>query len=528
MALGLAARLGAAELELDPANRFLDLAFECEIYEEKPNGEVEPTGEVSPVYGGRWDKHRLEYVKPDPDDLLVLTLPCSRIQFQLLTSEYERIEAGGGRGGGKSEGGCLRALRFMIEHPLNFGRVIAPTYPHVWIARTKLIQTIPHGWIMPNTSLTRPRPEFTLWNGHNVEFRSTKDPDSLRGWDGIWIWSDEDQQSSTYSGEVAWLCLRDSDDPRMWRTMTPAGGEALQRHDAHESDASVETYTFSGYANPFMSHRAMDVARASMHPDTFKVEVEADWDTVRKLEEQGRLTKVFSWFSPETHGLDLEDLISPQWARHDITNKVAQRSTGRKGGAAVRYIAGVDPNYHAPNACTIYKVFAGLRPGDPERWVVVDYLERNGHCGQLAESLKKVRGTGGYTTKNTVIIMDASGRYNRLNSEKASYKLMRNAGFNVMLMKSDRGNMNPHVKQSIDDVIFKMDPVHDTAYGWFIVVRESTRTLIENIMDVEWNFDGTKFNRTPRPDPVDSMRYPVSYFAPVDKREPMWGETAAG
>lgn len=523
MALGLAARLGAAEQELDPANRFLDLAFECEIYEEKPNGEVEPTGERSPVYGGRWDKHRLEYVE-DAKDVLVLTLPCSRIQFQLLTSDYERIEAGGGRGGGKSEGGCLRALRFMIENPREFGRVIAPTYPHVWIARTKLIQTIPHGWIMPNTSLTRPRPEFTLWNGHNVEFRSTKDPDSLRGWDGIWIWSDEDQKSSTYSGEVAWLCLRDSDEPRMWRTMTPSGGEALERHDAHERDEEVEVYTFSGYTNPFMSHRAMDVAKKSMHPDTFKVEVEADWDTVRKLEEQGMLTKVFSWFDVEHHGLELEDLMAPQWARHDITHKTVQKHMGRRGLSSIRYIAGIDPNRHAPNSCTIYKVYAGLRPGDQPRWVVVDYLERNGHCGVLGESLKKK----GYTPQNTFCIMDASGRYNTLNSDKASFKLLRGRGFNVELMKSKRGNMNPHVKQSIEDVLTKMDPVHGQPLEWFIVLRENTQALVENILFVEWNFDGTKFNREPRPDPVDSMRYPISYFAPVDKIEPMWGETAAG
>ena len=520
MALGLAARLGQIEQELDPANRFIDLAFECEIYEER-EGEVVPTGEMSPVYGGRWDKHRLEYCGPAHD---VLRLPCSRIQFQLLTSGYERIEAGGGRGGGKSEGGCLRALRFMLENPLEFGRVIAPTYPHVWIARTKLVQTIPHGWIMPHTMLTRPRPEFTLLNGHNVEFRSTKDPDSLRGWDGIWIWSDEDQKSSTYAGEVAWLCLRNNDNPSMWRTMTPSGGEALRRHDDHCNDDSVEQYTFSGYTNPFMSHHAMDVARRSMDADTYKVEVEADWETVRKLEEQGRLTKVFSWFSPDTHGLNLEELLGPAWSRFDITAKTVKSVTGRAGGSKIRYIAGVDPNYHAPNSCTIYKVYSGLQKSDPDRWVVVDYIERNGSCEHLARSLKKI----GYHPADTVIVMDASGRYNRLSSEKASYKLMQGEGFSVLLMKSGRGNRNPFVRQSVDDVITKMDPVGDRALGWYIVIREKTAALIENIMEVEWNAEGTHFNRRPRPDPVDSMRYPISYFAPVDKVEKMWGATSAG
>ena len=165
-----------------------------------------------------------------------------------------------------------------------------------------------------------------------------------------------------------------------------------------------------------------------------------------------------------------------------------------------------------------------MQKGDPDRWVVVDYIERNGSCEHLARSLKKI----GYHPADTVIVMDASGRYNRLSSEKASYKLMQGEGFSVLLMKSGRGNRNPFVRQSVDDVITKMDPVGDRALGWYIVIREKTAALIENIMEVEWNAEGTHFNRRPRPDPVDSMRYPISYFAPVDKVEKMWGATSAG
>jgi len=308
--------------------------------------------------------------------------------------------------------------------------------------------------------------------------------------------------------------------------MTPAGGEALVRHDQHVADSAVKVFTFSGYTNPFMSHEAMDVAKRSMDPDTYKVEVEADWETVRKLEEQGKLTEVFPWFSEEVHGLEMEDLEGPDWVGHDKTARVVRRSTSRRGSFGVLYIAGVDPNYHAPNATTIYKVYGGLTKGAPDRWVVVDYLERNGHCGQLAASLKKM----GYTPKNTAVVMDASGRYNRLNSEKASYKLMRSEGFRVMLMKSGRGNMNPHVRQSVDDVITKMDPLHGDPCWYIVIDRDQDNTqipvLVENIKGVIWNADGTRFNRKPRPDPVDSMRYPVSYFAPVDKREPMWGAVA--
>ena len=519
MALGWKDRLGRLESELSPDNRYIDIAFELEIYDRDIRGKLVSTGQKSEVFGGRWDKHILEWAG---EPRKILTLKCSHTQFELVTCDSERIEGGGGRGGGKTKGGGLWSLKQMVESPMGYGRIIAPTYQHVWTARNKLMEFIPYKWLIQKSILSRPYPEFTLWTGHNVQFRSTKDPDGLRGWDGSWILSDEDQKSSTYAGEVAWLCLRHTDTPKMLRTLTPAGGEALQRHDDNIKDKEVKVFSFSGYSNPFMSHRAMDVMRKSMHPDTYKVEVEADWETVRKIEDQGRLTKVFSWFSPEVHGLNLEDLMGPEWARFDITAKVLKSVTGRKGGNKIRYIAGVDPNYHAPNSCTIYKVYSGLRSGDPDRWVVVDYLERNGSCEQLARSLRKV----GYHPADTVIVMDASGRYNKLNSEKASYKLMKKEGFNVLLMKSDRGNRNPHVRQSVDDVITKMDPVGDRSLGWFIVVRDKTQALIENIMGVEWNADGTRFNRTPRPDPVDSMRYPVSYFAPVDKRENMWAETA--
>jgi len=529
VSVGLAGRCSRLETRRNPANRYVDLAIRF-VAVEKKDDKIVPTGDESPIYGGRWDREVGKYAG-EPENVRIYT--CSIQQLELILDEHAQIEAAGGRGAGKTGSGAYKALRKAVELPYKVGRIIAPTYPVVETARNEFLEILPWEWVIPESVLRRPRPELTLINGHLIQFRSGDRPEGLRSFTCDWTWIDEGQDVSTYASDIAWFCHRRTKKPQMWWTLTPKGGEALKRHDDFidpEAAKDFSWFTFDSYSNPFTDKEVFDVARRRMAPDTYKIEVEACWDTVRKREEQGKLTKVFGWFDPEVHGLKLEDLMKPEWARYDITANVVQKATGQKGLSGIRYIAGVDPNYHAPNACTIYKVYAGLKPNDPDRWVVVDFVERRGNCEVLAESLKKINsqhGGTGYTPKNTFIIMDASGRYNKLNSERASYKLMRGRGFNVRLMTSKtRGNRNPHVKQSIDDVITRMDPIPGREIGWHIVIRDTTQALVENILFVEWNFDGTKFNRTPRCDPVDSMRYPVSYFAPVDTVEPMWGEAA--
>ncbi len=530
MALSLKQRLARAESQLDPKNRYVDVAVQFCVHERFGEG-TRPTGEMSPVYGGKWDNWLLEYVG---DAEQVMQYACSRRQLELILDEHPEVEAGGGRGGGKTGGGALRALRYMVELPRHHGRVVAPSYPIVETARQEMLQVIPYEWIVHQ--LNKPRPEITILNGHNVQFRSADHPESLRSYTCSWTWLDEDQDITTYAAHVAWFCLRETGQPRMWRTLTPKGGQPLERHrailDAVEKGSTDHShFVFDSRSNCFIDPNVFEIAARSMDPDTYDVEVNASWETVQRLEEEGQNQRVFPFFSEEQHTVDIDDLERLDWRRRDITDKIIRRRIGMRASRhKYKYIAGVDPNKTAPNCCTIYKVYAGAKKGEPNQWIAVDYVERFNNCAVLGRSLKKLK----YKPHEMFVVMDASSNTNKLGWRQTSYELLKKEGFQCKLMTSSRGRRNPFVKDSIDDIGTKIDPVHSPP-SWFIATldrgkprldnkgREFMNLLFENIRDVVWDKLGVQFSREPRHDPLDSARYPVSYFDPISRSGTMYG-----
>lgn len=504
MTLGLAGRLAALEAQADPETRYVDFAVQFEAHE-RVNGKLQPTGATSPIYGGRWDTWQNRY---DGLASKVLVLPCSEPQLELVLADIPKLEAGGGRGGGKSEGGVLWCIRHIAERPGELGRVISPSYDLTEVVRTKLLQSIPDHWLLPDGIKLAPKRELHFITGVIVSFRSAVKPDSLRSWGGAWTLQDEDQDITTYAGDVAWFCLRESPDPRLCRTLTPKVGEPFQRHKAYLASPHSKCVRFESKTNPFVDPKTFDIAAEDMAKDTYDIEAGADWDVVARLEEEDGPRYVFRAFSREVHCVNWSHLAEQilMGEVEDLTRKVA----AQKRYKGKSYIAGVDPNWDWPNYAVIWKVLSPARPGGKKRWVCVDVVHTKGHCGHLGQEMKR----RGYTGRNTLLVPDASARYNQ--GKRSSANLLRKEGFKDLLLR----RKNPPVQASMDAMLAKVEPAKGEPSLFVAHPTEKNQTLplIEAMEQGIWAKSGKKMDKSEGHDhPIDGGRYAIDPFDPAAK-----------
>jgi hypothetical protein len=499
MALGLLGETLQWIKTLNPSNRLTDIALRFEAYDCDDDGHAFPSGKKSPTYGGKWDTWAADYIGA-ADEENVLVLPCSERQLDYVLDDHAKTEAAGGRGAGKSEGGNLRALRFIVERPAERGRIISPTYDLTRVVWSKLLNQIPSRWLLPGADgIRRADRELCFRNGVVVQFRSAKYPDSLRSWGGGWTFLDEAQDITTEALDIAWPCLRESANPAMWMSLTPKPGEPFARHQEYLQDPEAGCFFFDSYSNPFISKRVFDLAAKRMDKQRFEIEVMANWDTVAKMEAEDGPKIVFGAFNREIHGV--------RGVSHgtDITAQV----TRRKIGEGKKFIIGVDPNLDWPNYAVVYKVYSPLKSGDPNRWVATRVISAKGHCGHLGRRIKEA----GFKASECVVVPDASSHYNGLysSSGKSSARLLRAEGFTVKYPAK-----NPLVTDSVNDLLAKIAP----AWGepsWFLDVVECEE-LAEAMEAAFWNKAGDRIDKSLGVDHViDAARYPVSYFEPAAK-----------
>ncbi len=498
MALGLVGRLQALQNSLRIQNPLVDVACQFEVYERGSDGRPHPTGRKSSIYGGRFDVLAGRYVG---DAERVRVYPCSSVQFDGVVSDCPILEESGGRGGGKSEGGVLRAIRFMCERPGERGRCLSPTQDLTEVVRIKMLEQLPTAWV--TAVRLAPRRLIKLVNGVEVQFRSTHNPDQLRSWGGSWTLVDEAQDVNTYALDVALPCLRESAEPRMWCTLTPKAGEPLERHLDWMESPDADCIAFSSLHNPFISQEVFNIARRGMAANTYQVEIGADWELVASLAADDR-KPVFANFKEKRNEFTSLNWKKAALAGEDITAKVVRRKT-RFGGR--KYIIGIDPNWDWPNYAVIWKVFKPVRRGDPERWCAVNVVRTKGHAGHLGHALCKA----GYSPHNSLLVPDASARYNRGN--RSSARLLRDTkeggGFNAIILRSK----NPPVTESIDAMLAKMYPA--AGEPSLFIDAEHCGELLDCMEAVEWGASGVKLKKSGDEHIIDAARYPVDYFEPA-------------
>lgn len=502
MALGVLGEARRLRELLSRTNLCSDVAV-CfvAVRRDELTGQLVRAGRQSRVYGGRWDPVEGCYVgSPAIENILVLD--CTVDQLEIVESDAILLEISAGRGAGKSEAGCLRAIRFIAERPGERGRMVSPTYPLTQIVRFKLLRLIPAHWLMPGKQGIRKADRMLRFvHGGEVFFASAKNPDSLRSWGGSWEMRDEEQAFSTESCDVGWFCLRDAPDgPHVWTQLTPERGEALDRHRQRATDAKASCVQLRSESNCFIVHDVFDMARDRMDRTRAEVEMDGSWDAIEALEAADVLPKVFAVFSRKVHTWRDRDDI------RDVTHDVVVRKLGAMPGFRWEYVAGVDPGSAVPNECTLFKIFEPWRARGPNVWVAWDHVSAKGHCGHLAKILDE----RGYTRRNTLIVPDVNAKYNNLGNPRAPSQLMRAEGYHVVL-----GKTNPHVRSSVDDILAKLDPAAGRPTLFFRL--PATETLVLNVESVLWNKLGKDFDRSVPNDPVDSMRYPISYFEPASR-----------
>jgi len=502
MVLGLKGRLDQVARRQDPASRFADIA--CQFWvAERVDGALLWTARHSQVYGGRWDTWCREYVG-EADDILYI--PCSAEQFEFVESDDEIVEGAGGRGSGKSEAGIRKVCRKVCELPMEWGRAVSPGPDQKREMWGKALDLFLDGtnWLWPGLmGVKESISELWFKNGVRVQFISAHKPQKLRSWGGSWAMVDEAQAVTTEALDILWPCLRDGGDhPQMFQQLTPAPGEPLERHDLYKEDPSATTIVFDSYSNVFVDHTTFERSKFRMSKDREAIEIGADWETVRRLAAADELKPVFPFFNRAIHKWrPTEDDFGK-----DITGRVAHGKLGKLRGYNWKFIAGVDPNGSVPNYCTIWKVFAPRKGEVVNRWVMWDVIWSKGHCGHLATVVKDQ----GYHPNDVVIVPDFSSRYNKLGNPKASSALMRQEGFHVVNRPK-----NPDVKGSIEDMSSKLDPARGMP-TMFLRLPQCD-VVAENLEVVVWDKYGNGFDKSIRPDPVDSARYPVSFFAPAAK-----------
>jgi PBSX family phage terminase large subunit len=111
----------------------------------------------------------------------------------------------GGIGTGKTRGGCIKGLLKALKNPGSFGVITAPTYPMLRDATKRtFLEICPRELIAFNNETSNVVGIHTpSGKVSEIYFRSTSDPDSLRGPNLLWFYMDE----AALSDYDAWLIL---------------------------------------------------------------------------------------------------------------------------------------------------------------------------------------------------------------------------------------------------------------------------------------------------------------------------------
>lgn len=132
----------------------------------------------------------------------------------------------GGIGSGKSFGGALKSLVKVKENAGSLGMIAAPTYPMLRDATMRSVfEIFPRSLIR---SFNKTDGLLTLKNDSEILFRSTDDPEKLRGPNLAWFWFDEGPLCGYHAWRIAKGRLRQPGYAHQaWVTGNPHGRDGF-------------------------------------------------------------------------------------------------------------------------------------------------------------------------------------------------------------------------------------------------------------------------------------------------------------
>lgn len=177
-------------------------------------------------------------------------------QVAFVTAEARRVAFVAGIGAGKTLAGCVRALRMAAEWPGSLGLIAAPTYPMLRDATLRTFRRVAGEALV---SFNKSEMLATLINGSEILFRSTDDPERLRGPNLSWAYLDE----AALMSETAWLILlgRVREEGRagsVWLTTTPKGRNWVWEQFVRDGGAERVLVKARTQDNPYLAREFVE------------------------------------------------------------------------------------------------------------------------------------------------------------------------------------------------------------------------------------------------------------------------------
>lgn len=236
----------------------------------------------------------------------------------------------GGRGGGKTHGLAIKALLFCLEHKGCHGLVTAPDYNRLTGSTIpKIIEVF--GDVVAKPGLNKGDMTLKTVTGNHIYFRSTTDPDTLRGYSVAFVAMDEASFSPYESFEVLVATRRELPDGNLlWIATTPNRSNPLNWVWATFDTDRPGYRRFSARTddNPYTSDEFKSTLRRSYSADLAMIELDGLFVPIAGN----------CFFDTPTLRSMIElDTIKPLTSeRNDCIRTYKPRGVGK------RYVAGID------------------------------------------------------------------------------------------------------------------------------------------------------------------------------------------
>ena len=251
-------------------------------------------------------------------------------QVPFIDDKHRYTAIFGGIGSGKTRAGVYKALLFCVEHQGVAGLVVAPDYNRINGSVIPMFMEIfpkqfwkvkPHG---------NP-PEAITVLGNHIYFRTTTNPEDLRGYNVAWVLMDEGAYSPYEAYSVLQGRLRSVEDAQLWVTTTPnkdnplnwTYGEFVAKNSPDHS-----MYTLNTLDNPFL-------------PESYKRDLLAQYSgDLQLIELQGL-------FIPISGNCYFETGVLREMLDLDTREPLTTRRNGdikifKPVGIGKRYVCGID------------------------------------------------------------------------------------------------------------------------------------------------------------------------------------------
>lgn len=171
-------------------------------------------------------------------------------QAQFVHSQTPFSSFVGGIGSGKTRGGVARCILYSARNPGSLVLVTAPTFP---MLRDATLRAYFELWPESRGGFLQTEMRLKLPNGSETLFRSTDDPEHLRGPNLGAFYMDEAAQSPHLAFQILQGRLRQQGMPHQgWITTTPKGMNWVYQEFAARTRSDYEFVPCSARENPFL------------------------------------------------------------------------------------------------------------------------------------------------------------------------------------------------------------------------------------------------------------------------------------